>query len=306
MRRTTTHDSRRPDGLLGAVVVDARGRDLRTEPDGGATVLGTARVKATIAYVPSREITAITVDPPVAGAERLVGVAASSGFRQVVDDALPGERATRSLRYQLLDDVPTVTLVSGYALQAGGERPPRAAVSLQHADLCAGWVTGGTILAGVEADGHPPVVTGPEAPPLDRPGDPLAWHDVDALASHAMRRWRRIDVWPAGGVVAVECFFRDSHVDAGGFETVVHEYTVHAEVDRTTMRFTRCDTTIGALPWIECPGAAVSSRRLVGSPTDGLRAWVRATFVGPPTCTHLNDTLRALEDLPALIDALPR
>jgi hypothetical protein len=31
---------------------------------------------------------------------------------------------------------------------------------------------------------------------------------------------------------------------------------------------------------------------------------VRSTFVGPTTCTHLNDTLRVMEDACALLAAL--
>jgi hypothetical protein len=174
---------------------------------------------------------------------------------------------------------------------------------LQHADLCAGWATGGTILVEMDATGYPPVVTGPEAPPLDQ--ESLAWHQVPpVLPAHGMRRRRLIDVWEEKGVVAVECFFRDSHFAAQGLETVVHEYTVHASIDPQTMRFVSCDASVGALPWVECPAAAASAQRLAGAPAEGLRGWVRDTFVGPSTCTHLNDTLRSLEDVPALILAL--
>jgi hypothetical protein len=59
------------------------------------------------------------------------------------------------------------------------------------------------------------------------------------------------------------------------------------------------------LPWFECPQAAASAARLTGRPLAGLRPAVRAEFLGPTTCTHLNDTLRALEDVAALINALP-
>jgi hypothetical protein len=37
----------------------------------------------------------------------------------------------------------------------------------------------------------------------------------------------------------------------------------------------------------------------------GLRPTVREQFVGVTTCTHLNDTLRSLEDLMALASLLP-
>jgi hypothetical protein len=36
-----------------------------------------------------------------------------------------------------------------------------------------------------------------------------------------------------------------------------------------------------------------------------LRPQVRAELVGPTTCTHLNDTLRGIEDVPALAALLP-
>ncbi|MGF7234353.1 MAG: DUF2889 domain-containing protein, partial [Frankia sp.] len=105
--------------------------------------------------------------------------------------------------------------------------------------------------------------------------------------------------------VAVDAFFRDSHVDGGGLETVVHEYSVAATIDPATMRFTDCQATIGVLPWQECPGAVGSARRLVGTPVEGLRTSIRESFVGTSTCTHLNDTLRALEDVGDLVRELP-
>jgi hypothetical protein len=120
-----------------------------------------------------------------------------------------------------------------------------------------------------------------------------------------MRRWRRIDVWADEHAIAVDCFFRDSHVSEDGPETVVHEYTVTASVDLVSERFLSCEAAVGALPWMECPGAVASAARLTGQPVDGLRSRVRDTFTGTSTCTHLNDTLRSLECLPRLIRAIP-
>jgi hypothetical protein len=183
--------------------------------------------------------------------------------------------------------------------------PLRDGLELQHADLCAGWVTGGTIMRDVELGERPPVVTGPEAPTVSTADDPLAWHELGPLPSHGMRRWRRLDVWAEEDEIGFETFFRDTHADASGFETVVHEYTVTGAVDPATLRFTRCHAEVGALPWVECPAAAASAEDLVGTPLGDLRRRVRDTFVGPRTCTHLNDVLRSLQDVPALVDALP-
>jgi hypothetical protein len=78
---------------------------------------------------------------------------------------------------------------------------------------------------------------------------------------------------------------------------VIHEYGLRARVDPTTWRFIEARAFDHSLPWRECPRAAASAERLVGMEVDGLRATVREQFVGPTTCTHLNDTMRSLEDV---------
>jgi hypothetical protein len=289
---------------MGPVEVVAAGRDLRTGADGESSVLGTARLDLGVEYLPNRTVTRITGDPSHPGLGKLVGVPASAGFRQKVDEAMPGERVSRSVRFQLLDDLPTALLVSGYALQAGGTRIARKGPMLQHPDMCAGWVSGGTMLSGITEEGRVPPHRGPVAPVLEAGDDPLGWHQMDALPAHGMRRRRRLDVWFEDGVGQVECFFRDSHVDQEGVESIVHEYTVHATVDPSTSRFASCDADVGALPWPECPNAVASAGRLGGAPVEGLRRWVRDTFVGITTSTHLNDTLRSLEDVGALLSAV--
>jgi hypothetical protein len=140
------------------------------------------------------------------------------------------------------------------------------------------------------------------APPVQSGSDPAGWHAFDPLPPHGMRRHRRLDVWLEGESAMVECFFRDSHMSGDRVETVVHEYTVRAAFDLVSRRFISSAADIGALPWPECPAAAASAARLAGAPAEGLRGWVRDTFTGPTTCTHLNDTLRSLEDVTALIE----
>lgn len=77
-----------------------------------------------------------------------------------------------------------------------------------------------------------------------------------------------------------------------------------AEIDPITLCFALIRANTGALPYLECPAALASADHLTGQPVAGLRASVQREFKGPSTCTHLNDTLRALEDLPALIARL--
>jgi hypothetical protein len=47
-----------------------------------------------------------------------------------------------------------------------------------------------------------------------------------------------------------------------------------------------------------------SAGRVAGISVNALRREVRDGFVGPTTCTHLNDTLRSLQDVSALLGAL--
>ena len=182
--------------------------------------------------------------------------------------------------------------------------------SLQVADLCAGFQTGGTIMqARASGDRFGGArVTGPVAPSVERADDPWAWHPLGELTADSMRRRRRIDVWRSPddpGVVEVDAFFRDSHLGEDGYETIIHEYVISAAVDTTTGVFTRAEAVPHVLPWYECPQAAASASRLVGRSLEMLRPAVRAEFLGPTTCTHLNDTLRSLEDVLALAAALP-
>jgi hypothetical protein len=85
---------------------------------------------------------------------------------------------------------------------------------------------------------------------------------------------------------------------------VIHEYTVVAEVDPSHATITHGSAQAHTLPWVECIEAVGSGERLVGRPLHGLRPDVRAEFVGVTTCTHLNDTMRSIEDVRALLPLL--
>jgi DUF2889 family protein len=306
LRRTATTDMLRPDGLRGDLVLIGRARDLFTDARGEARVLGESGYQARVGLDFQREVREIRTEPDRGAAQRLVGARASSGFRGAVDAALPAERDAHSLLYLLLDDLPVAALVSGYAVTAEIEIAiPPGQRAHQHPDLCAGWRTGGTILTGIEQQGRVPIATGPDAPSLVREGDPLAWHALPLLPPHGMRRHRRLDL-RAGASLAVDVLFRDSHVAPDGRETIVHEYSLSAALDPDSLAITEIEATAGALPWVECNPAPASARRLVGHAVADLRPMVRAEFTGTTTCTHLNDTLRSLQDVVTLAPLLAR
>ena len=319
VRRTSSIDTARPDGLLGDLVVTARARDLRTGPDGSPGVLGEAELSARIDGT-TRELVSIATSPAVPELDRLIGGTVGPGFRSRATACCPGERDGSTLLHLLLDDLPGATLVSGYALQRagafstprrpvdhGGEAPGPARMITAQDDLCAGWAHDATMMVTIRSTGEIPVPAGPPAPLLERHDDPLAWHPMVPLAPHAMRRRRRLDVVGPGvpdHPYLLDALFRDSHMNEAGAESVVHEYSLTGAIDGSGRRVLDINAEAHVLPWMECPGALASAGRIVGMGTGELRTRVRRELTGASTCTHLNDMLRSLGDVEVLVAGL--
>src|SRR5512144_2073560 len=119
-----------------------------------------------------------------------------------------------------------------------------------------------------------------------------------------MRRRRLLDVAPAERL-DVYAMFRDSYVDLDGTERVLHEYDVNAVVDSATFLVEEIAVAPRALPYGECVLAAASAERIHGRSVGTLREYVAIDLWGPTTCTHLNDLLRFLADIPHLAREIP-
>jgi hypothetical protein len=263
--------------------------------------VGTARIDARVTFGDGA-IAAVDTEPAIVGLDQLVGSSAYRGFRRRVGAVTANEAGAHAVGFQLLDDLPIALMLSGRVLRIAGitlgrpdRRPP--------VDLCAGWVDGGTLVQGFAPLG-PPLHDGPVAGAVEHVDDPLAWHDLPAPCPLSTRRVRRLDVWTDDGIGKVDSWFRDTYVDNDGLETVVHEYAVAADVDLRAHQVVAAAAVPATLPAPECPNAVASAARIVGDPVEGLRDRVPSTLRGPSTCTHLNDALRALEDVGALLDAL--
>jgi len=295
--------------MNGPLSLRGRARDLLTASDDGrARVTDEAAFEATVDYVGSRDLVALTTRPAVDGAERLIGVRAAPGFRAALRTVLPG--GERSCLLQLLDDIPVATLIAGQSQLAEMSKPGASAPPIANvANLCAGWREDGTMVRGMAA-GWPPDVVGPLCTSVADTADPLAWHEIPPASATMMRRHRRLDVnrdVPGGGW-RVAAFLRDSHWPgsgpATGKETVLHEYSLHLDLSAAGV-ITSLDVTPHVLPWGECLPAAAAAGRLVGTPLAELDARVRADMVGLHSCTHLNDILRSLGAVPVLVRAEP-
>ncbi|MCU4186859.1 DUF2889 domain-containing protein [Acidiferrimicrobium sp. IK] len=303
VRRTTTIDTSRPDGLFGQAIMRGAARDVLTMADGSASVAATALIEAVI-DPRTGQIVTLHTNPAPAGVDGLAGASVMSRFRATLDATLPGMGSTGAPLYLLLDDLPGAALVGGYSFLRGDALVDSGRKAGIKVDICAGWADGSTMVDAIRTTGKAATPIGPTAPALVNPDDPAGWHDMGAgPGPHGTRRLRRIDVGPDrdDGRCTLDVLFRDSHWDEDGEETVIHEYSLSAEVDPPTGRITSIDASADVLPWMECPGALASASRVVDRDFADLRQWVRREMTGTSTCTHLNDTLRSLADLGALL-----
>jgi hypothetical protein len=140
--------------------------------------------------------------------------------------------------------------------------------------------------------------------PLDDPADPLSWHELDEPPQIAMRRARRIDVWVEAEMLRIDAMFRDSCWNPEGEEEVIHEYELFGSADPPTGTLLDVTATPRVLPYAECPGAAPNASWMVGTDLRTMRTEVIEQLRSTDCCTHLNDALRCLAEVPVLATAL--
>jgi hypothetical protein len=268
-------------------------RDVRTDREGNGRVVGDATLDCVVAT--DRSVTSITSNPPEAALSTLVGQVAHRGWRAAARDVVGVDSPLSSL----LDDVPIALLLSSYGALRQGSMDLLAVQPLMRRmrNLCAGWAEGATPMRTIDA-GQPMPLPGVVPAPPDAGTDPLAAEPRLPLTPGEVRRSRRLEVTP-GATTRIAASFRDSWCDASGAEGVLHEYVLVA-----TLTSEGAVETIEAeprvLPYNECTLAAASPQRLVGLPIAEVADRVRAT-AGTHTCTHLDDLLRSLTVVSALM-----
>jgi hypothetical protein len=100
--------------------------------------------------------------------------------------------------------------------------------------------------------------------------------------------------------------FRDSCWEPDGTEVAVHEYALHATVERTSGLVASVAAEPRLLPFAECPAAAPNASWLVGVAAGKLLTEVLKRLRLTDCCTHLNDALLSLAEVPVLAAAAGR
>jgi hypothetical protein len=212
----------------------------------------------------------------------------------------------------LLDDIAGASLIGAFAWSRHGgpwndlfesrsnrngpsEMPRRPMVG-----VCSGFRPGS---AALQPDGTP-VRGGRSATPVGSlvdPADPIGWHPLAPLTGVSMRRARRMDVWPDGDLYRIDAYFRDTCTDPVFDQVAVHEYSLRGVVGVEDLLLRELEAVPRSLPFAECPAAAANVAWLLGQPLPDLRQAVLEVLRGVDCCTHLNDALRALADVAAVL-----
>jgi DUF2889 family protein len=268
-------------------------RDVLTGAQGSGRVVGDATLDCVVAA--DRTVIAITSDPAETALSTLVGQLAHKGWRAAARKVVDGDSPLSSL----LDDVPIALLLSSYGALRQGSMDLLSVQPLMQRmrNLCAGWAEGATPMRTIDA-GQPMPLPGVVPAPTAPDDDPLDTEPRRPLVPGEVRRTRRLDVIP-GPETRVEASFRDSWCDSSGAEGVLHEYVLVAALTADGVVKT-IEAEPRVLPYDECTLAAASPQRLVGLPIAEVAEQVRAT-AGTHTCTHLDDLLRSLTVVPALL-----
>ena len=308
VRRTSAIDMTWPNGRFQSMHFHGVARDIFTASAGSKPEV-ICRDEMVASIGPDRTIQSIESTPPRTGIGKLVGQRGGGYLRQTLNQALPEEQRKGSPLFLLIDDISGTSLIAGWAwsrwpdydLRTEEQMRERQDMLQRMEGICIGFRTGSSALrddTGTSADHRvSPVV------PLPHPEDPDGWHALTLHSEVSMRRARRIDVW-IDEHIQVDATFQDSASAPEGGRVAIHEYSLHVTADPRHLTIRSIAARPHILPYPECPSAIGNVSRIEGKPLADLRALVLEELPRMQGCTHLNDALRALAEVPVLVDEL--
>jgi len=306
VRRTSTIDMQWPAGPGTQLRLHGRARDLLTPADGSEPAVLREDTMSVGVNSATRTIEDIDAYPHRPEVTRMIGARGGGSSRSVLAEVMADEADAGTPLYLLLDDIAGASLIAGFAysrwmdrkllLQAVSAAPVR-----NMEGVCTGFQPGsGALMPDGSSKWNQQVQP---VGPLPRDDDPHGWHQVEDVTGIAMRRARRIDVH-AGDTITIDSMFQDSSTVPTGGRVAVHEYRLTATADPATGELLSIDADPRVLPYDECPLASLNVGKILGTPLADLRSVVLEKFAGTEGCTHLNDAMRALAEVPTLVREL--
>jgi hypothetical protein len=296
-----------PDGFGSELHLKGRARDLLTPAHGHPTIVAASDLYAVTGR--ARDVQAIESHPAHEPLQRLVGCRAGGNLRSAIAQELPDQVEGGTPLLLLLDDIAGATLISGFTYFRWADAVPGMRERMGQGPksdmrgICSGFRDGSSALF---EDGSLRGVSSntPVAPSLHDPADPDGWHQRDESPQINMCRARRIDVWETGDHLEFDTMFRDTCSVPEGPEVVLHEYQILGTADRETGIVQSVEAIPRVLPYPECPLAAANTSRMVGTALRAMRTEVLGQLRSIDCCTHLNDGLRSLAEVPVLAESL--
>lgn len=311
LRRSSSMQSIWPEGATGPHRLVGRARDLFTSPDVEAPqTLSEDWIEATL--TPERLLASLHGSRHAETLGAFAGLSPGGDLRRAMAEEMPEEGKRDTLLHRLLDDMAGANFMAssawydwepdgleGYYRNIGLgsvlERPVTG--------LCLSYVPGSEAMTpdgrtNEDQADHPRAVS-----PVSE-ADPFAWHDIVEIDAANHWRLRRTDLWVEEGVVHADAWFQDSSAVRGRHDvrTIFHEYGLRARFDPAEMTLTGIDVDPRVLPFGTCHAAPATANVLVGRSAREFREFVPKALRGTQGCTHLNDMLRALQDVSAMAE----
>ena len=309
VRRTSSVLMSWPDGLTEDLLLEGGPATCSRRP------MAIPRCSATPTWWPHRPHArhqAHRGGPEPAGLQQLVGCAAGGNLRKAIAQTLPEEVEAGTPLYLLLDDLAGASLISGFAFfkwaDAGSRDQERVAAAPRqgHAEHLLGlprWVD----RAGCPtARSSPSATTRPIHHSLVDPADPLGWHELHPHPDIAMRRARRIDVWWKDGTLADRRHVPRQRLGSRRASSACCTSTRCWAGPTVTGTLRSITAVPRVLPYAECPWRR-AQRVLAGGDAAACpaRRGARSDSRTTDCCTHLNDALRSLAEVPLLAASFP-
>ena len=311
IRRTSSLQTLwKPDDDRSYAVV-GRARDLATSATCDAIVVGEDAISATVSA--EGRLASLTGNRLKDRLERFAGLRPGGELRKAMARDMAEECRAETRLHRLLDDLPGAAFLSvaaWYAWEGGVEGHAARTMSMSRLSrpvegVCLSYVRGSSSMTedgrGIDKNADHPV--GPLPLATD---DPLGFHSLVETDDPNQWRLRRTDLWCEDGNLVVDAWFQDS----SGIEhdpvrrVIFHEYGLVAHIDAGSLDITAISVTPHVLPYVTCHAAPATAELLIGRNVRELRGLVPVLLKGSAGCTHLNDMLRALQNVAGLADLL--